>query len=119
MPQTYTAIDYLVLNFNKDELNKKDEEIRELNDELEAMRSIVTEMGDQKEEELKVAKDTQGEELNSQFDRSQPEFANLFAPKEHVKELWEEFSTRDDEMDVCYEGMAKGQRHYCMCPYHI
>lgn len=37
-----------------DELNKKNEEIRELNDELEAMKSIMTEAGEQKDEELKV-----------------------------------------------------------------
>ncbi|EED15655.1 conserved hypothetical protein [Talaromyces stipitatus ATCC 10500] len=48
----------------------------------------------------------------SQLDRSQPEFTNLFAPKEHVKKLYEEFSVRDDEMDACYEEVAKGQRHY-------
>jgi hypothetical protein len=53
------------------------------------------------------------EDAKSQLDRSQPVFANLYAPKEHVKGLWEEFSTRDDEMDACYEGVAKGQRHYC------
>lgn len=63
-------------------------------------------------EEEKV-EEQEKEDATSQLDRSQPEFANLFAPKEHVKELWEEFSTRDDEMDACYEGVAKGQRHYC------
>lgn len=53
------------------------------------------------------------ENVKSQLDRSQPAFASIYAPKEHVKELWEEFSTRDDEMDACYEGVAKGQKHYC------
>lgn len=58
----------------------------------------------------------ENEDAKSQLDRSQPEFVNLFAPKEHVKELWEEFSTRDDEMDACYERVAKGQKHYCTLP---
>ena len=64
-------------------------------------------------EEEKPKAEEEKEDAKSQLDRSQPQFANLFAPKEHVKELWEEFNTRDDEMDACYEGMAKGQRHYC------
>lgn len=61
----------------------------------------------------KQEEEKEKEDAKSQLDRSQPEFANLFAPKEHVKELWEEFSARDDEMDACYEGVAKGQKHYC------
>jgi hypothetical protein len=65
------------------------------------------------EEEKEKEREQEKEDAKSQLDRSQPEFANLFAPKEHVKELWEEFSTRDDEMDTCYEGVAKGQKHYC------
>lgn len=67
-------------------------------------------------EEEKDEKEQEKEDGTSQLDRSQPEFTNLFAPKEHVKELWEEFSTRDDEMDACYEGLAKGRKHYCMLP---
>lgn len=67
-------------------------------------------------EEEKIEKEEEKEDAKSQLDRSQPEFVNLFAPKEHVKELWEEFSTRDDEMDACYEGVAKGQKHYCTVP---
>jgi hypothetical protein len=67
-------------------------------------------------EEENEAKGKEKEDAKSQLDRSQPEFANLFAPKEHVKKLWEEFSTRDDEMDACYEGVAKGQKHYCTLP---
>ncbi|KUL86960.1 hypothetical protein ZTR_05763 [Talaromyces verruculosus] len=63
-------------------------------------------------EEENEAKEKEKEDAKSQLDRSQPEFANLFAPKEHVKGLWEEFSTRDDEMDACYERVAKGQKHY-------
>ncbi|EEA22467.1 hypothetical protein EYB25_005260 [Talaromyces marneffei] len=64
------------------------------------------------EKKPEEAKKEEEKDAKSQLDRTQPEFANLFAPKEHVKELWEEFSKRDDEMDACYEGVAKGQRHY-------
>ncbi|RAO66642.1 uncharacterized protein BHQ10_002654 [Talaromyces amestolkiae] len=67
-------------------------------------------------EEEKHEKEEEKEDAKSQLDRSQPVFANLFAPKDHVKELWEEFSTRDDEMDACYEGVVKGQKHYCTAP---
>jgi ribosomal protein S18 acetylase RimI-like enzyme len=39
----------------------------------------------------------------------------LFAPKKHLKELWERFNERDDEMDACQENTLKGCRHICMC----
>ncbi len=39
----------------------------------------------------------------------------LFASKEHVKELWERFCQREDEMEACYVDAAKGQRHTCEC----
>lgn len=38
---------------------------------------------------------------------------SLFAPKEHMKGLWERFNEREAEMDACYEKTTNGQRHYC------
>lgn len=38
----------------------------------------------------------------------------LFAPKEHLKDLWHQFQyPREVEMDACYESAANGQRHVC------
>jgi hypothetical protein len=38
---------------------------------------------------------------------------SLFAPKEHLKEVWARFNAREDEMEACYMSAAKGQRHNC------
>ncbi|KAJ0381821.1 hypothetical protein COL922a_013776 [Colletotrichum nupharicola] len=38
--------------------------------------------------------------------------SNLFAIKDHMKELWERFGyPREDEMDVCYEKAVDGRKH--------
>ncbi|KND87265.1 hypothetical protein TOPH_08117 [Tolypocladium ophioglossoides CBS 100239] len=41
-----------------------------------------------------------------------PSGPSLFAPKEHMKGLWERFNEREAEMDACYEKTTNGQRHY-------
>ncbi|KAL6900420.1 acyl-CoA N-acyltransferase [Trichoderma evansii] len=40
-----------------------------------------------------------------------PAGPSLTAVKAHLKELWDEFGKRRDEMDECYEKAADGKRH--------
>lgn len=37
----------------------------------------------------------------------------LWAPKEHLKDLWDRFCERTEEVDSCYEKGADGKRHIC------
>ncbi len=38
---------------------------------------------------------------------------SLFAPKEHLKDLWAQFNESEDMIDACYEAATKGQKHAC------
>ncbi|KAJ3955788.1 hypothetical protein N0V92_007696 [Colletotrichum tropicale] len=43
--------------------------------------------------------------------------SNLFAIKDHMKELWERFGhPREDQMDACYEKAVDGRKHNCKTP---
>lgn len=42
---------------------------------------------------------------------------SLFAVKEHVKDLWEEFNQKQVEIDACYDKAADGRKHICWFPY--
>lgn len=37
----------------------------------------------------------------------------LVTPKEHLKDVWERFNKRDDDLDACREKTIQGQRHIC------
>ncbi|KAH8901137.1 acyl-CoA N-acyltransferase [Thozetella sp. PMI_491] len=36
---------------------------------------------------------------------------SLFAPKDHLKDLWAKFCDREDDMDVCYLNASRGKKH--------
>lgn len=38
---------------------------------------------------------------------------SLYAPKDHLKGLWKKFNEREDEMEACYQSVAKGEKHFC------
>ncbi|KAF4973899.1 hypothetical protein FZEAL_9125 [Fusarium zealandicum] len=48
-----------------------------------------------------AAQETQGQPL-----------ASIWAPKEHLKELWERFNERSVEMDKCREEAVDGKKHF-------
>jgi hypothetical protein len=68
-----------------------------------------------------IADKDNGESKESQANEQTDErclqpLQQLFAPKMHLKDLWDRFSKRDDEMDACYEKEIEGKRHICTCP---
>lgn len=48
-----------------------------------------------------------------------PLSSSLFAPKEHMKELWDRFNEKQADMDACYEKAVNGAKHICKKPHRI
>lgn len=62
--------------------------------------------------EAKEPPSEQPAEHSSQVHLSQSA-VSLHAPKDHLKDLWERFNEREDEMEACYQNAAKGEKHFC------
>ncbi|PTB63404.1 acyl-CoA N-acyltransferase [Trichoderma citrinoviride] len=67
-----------------------------------------------KGEEVKGTTAEEGEGVERDEDEEEDEEKvgpSLFAVKEHLKALWEEFDGKQGAMDECYEKAANGRRH--------
>ncbi|KAH0493496.1 hypothetical protein TgHK011_000161 [Trichoderma gracile] len=74
-------------------------------------RTAEGETGDEEEavdDEGKKDEEEEGEKADG---------PSLFAVKEHLKGLWEEFDGKQVAMDECYEKAADGRRHICLFPH--
>lgn len=58
-------------------------------------------------------KKAEGENIAKDKDNQKPPRPPLISPKDHLKDIWDRFNKRDDEMDACKQEAVKGQRHYC------
>lgn len=58
----------------------------------------------------------EGDPAPAGSNQTQSTVSQLYAPKDHMKELWKKFCERDDEMDAVYMSAAKGRKHLCKLP---
>ncbi|TFA99798.1 hypothetical protein CCMA1212_008202 [Trichoderma ghanense] len=84
-----------------------------------AVRGGTTEGGREVEESVhddgeKKEEEEEEEEEEKEKKADGPPPVSLFAVKEHLKELWEEFDGKQGAMDDCYEKAANGRRHICL-----
>ncbi|KAH6962162.1 acyl-CoA N-acyltransferase [Ilyonectria sp. MPI-CAGE-AT-0026] len=57
-------------------------------------------------------KKAEDENIAKEKDNQKPPRPPLISPKDHLKEIWDRFNKRDEEMDACKQEAVKGQRHY-------
>ncbi|KAL6854510.1 acyl-CoA N-acyltransferase [Trichoderma novae-zelandiae] len=70
---------------------------------------IGSEMREEEEEDKQEVVD--GEKKGKEEEDVEGRPPSLFAVKEHLKDLWEEFDGKQVAMDECYEKAASGRRH--------
>ncbi|KAH8695505.1 acyl-CoA N-acyltransferase [Talaromyces proteolyticus] len=73
---------------------------------------IVPEEKEKEEDRRKaLSSATPSAEATQAQSKPQVQVSSLYASKSHVKDIWDRFSERDDEMEAVYTGEVKGQRH--------
>lgn len=57
-----------------------------------------------------------GEHIDGEQKPEEQPISALFAPKPHLADIWADLTSREDEMDMLYEGAAAGKEHICALP---